>query len=137
MPTTKRSSASWSDVKAKLTELDRSALLALVHDLYAAGKENQAFLHTRFGGGGDVLKPYQATISRWLWPDVDEPEVLVGLLRAHLRLGLHALEVDEDAVDLHDRRVLSAVGQSSAMSCAASRSARVQRWILARSRRCS
>jgi hypothetical protein len=70
MPTTKRSGASWSDVKAKLTELDRSALLALVHDLYAAGKENQAFLRTRFGLGGDVLKPYQTTISRWLWPDV-------------------------------------------------------------------
>ena len=70
MPTTKRTGASWSDVKAKLTELDRSALLALVHDLYAAGKENQAFLHTRFGVSDDVLKPYEVTISRWLWPDV-------------------------------------------------------------------
>jgi hypothetical protein len=69
MPTTKRTDASWSDVKAKLIELDRSALLALVHDLYAAGKENQTFLHTRFGVGDDVLKPYQTTISRWLWPD--------------------------------------------------------------------
>lgn len=70
MPATKRSGASWSDVKAKLTELDRSALLELVHNLYAAGKENQAFLHMRFGVGGEVLKPYQTTISRWLWPDV-------------------------------------------------------------------
>ena len=70
MPTTKRSGASWSDVKAQLSGFHRAALLALVHDLYAAGKENQAFLHTRFGLGGDVLKPYQTTISRWLWPDV-------------------------------------------------------------------
>ena len=70
MPRTKPSGASWSEVKARLVELDRAALLALVHDLYAAGKENQAFLHTRFGVGGDVLKPYKSAISRWLWPDV-------------------------------------------------------------------
>jgi hypothetical protein len=70
MPKSKQSGASWSGVKTRLVELDRSPLLALMHDLYAAGKGNQAFLHTRFGLGGDVLKPYQATISRWLWPDV-------------------------------------------------------------------
>jgi hypothetical protein len=46
------------------------ALIGLVQDLYAASKDNQAFLHTRFGLGGDVLKPYKATIDRWLWPDV-------------------------------------------------------------------
>jgi hypothetical protein len=51
MPTTRRSGASWSDVKAKLAEFDRAALLALVHDLYAAAKENHASLHTRFGLG--------------------------------------------------------------------------------------
>jgi len=70
MPKNKQSAASWSDVKARLVELDRAALLGLVHELYAAGKENQAFLHTRFGLGGDVLKPYKTVISRWLWPDV-------------------------------------------------------------------
>ncbi|WP_372527110.1 hypothetical protein [Piscinibacter sp.] len=70
MTTTKQSGASWSEVKAKLADLDRAALLALVHALYAASKDNQSFLHARFGLGGDVLKPYKATISRWLWPDV-------------------------------------------------------------------
>jgi hypothetical protein len=70
MTTTKQSGASWSEVKAELADLDRAALLALVHDLYAASKDNQSFLHARFGLGGDVLKPYKATISRWLWPDV-------------------------------------------------------------------
>jgi hypothetical protein len=45
-------------------------LLALVQDLYAANKENQTFLHARFGLGADVLKPYKETIERWLWPDV-------------------------------------------------------------------
>jgi hypothetical protein len=69
MTTTKQSGASWSEVKTKLADLDRAALLALVHDLYAAGKDNQSFMHARFGLGGGVLKPSKATISRWLWPD--------------------------------------------------------------------
>lgn len=67
---TKKSTTSWSDVKARLADCDRAGLLGLVQDLYAASKENQAFLHARFALGGDVLKPYKATIDRWLWPDV-------------------------------------------------------------------
>ena|ERR1019366_2464288 len=65
-----RSTAHWSDVKASLAGLDRDDLLKLVQDLYTAIKDNQLFLHTRFGLGDDVLAPYKATISRWLWPDV-------------------------------------------------------------------
>jgi hypothetical protein len=41
-----------------------------VHDLYAAKKENKAFLHARFGLGDDILEPYNATISRWFCPDM-------------------------------------------------------------------
>jgi hypothetical protein len=41
-----------------------------VQNLYAAHKENQAFLHARLGLGEDVLEPYKKTIDRWLWPDV-------------------------------------------------------------------
>lgn len=67
---TKKSAPSWSDVKTKLVDFDRAGLLGLVQDLYAASKDNQAFLHARFGLGEDVLKPYKATIDRWLWPDV-------------------------------------------------------------------
>jgi hypothetical protein len=59
----------WTDVKAKLTSLDRMGLIGLVQDLYAANKDNQTFLHTRFGLGRDVLKPYKETLDRWLWPD--------------------------------------------------------------------
>jgi hypothetical protein len=66
----KKAAPSWSDVKARLAEFDRTALLGLVQDLYAASKDNQAFLHTRFGLGGDVLDPYKATIDRWLSPNV-------------------------------------------------------------------
>ena len=60
---------SWSDVKSKLADFDGPRLIGLVQDLYAASKDNQAFLHARFGLGDDVLKPYKATIDRWLWPD--------------------------------------------------------------------
>lgn len=61
-------SPSWSDVKAQLTQFDRAGLIGLVHDLYAASKANQTFLQARFALGEDVLKPYKASIQRWLWP---------------------------------------------------------------------
>jgi hypothetical protein len=44
--------------------------MGLIQDLYAAHKDNQVFLHTRFGLGEDVLEPYKETLDRWLWPDV-------------------------------------------------------------------
>ena len=65
-----RSQPTWTDVKAKLASLDRIGLRSLIQDLYAAHKDNQTFLHTRFGLGEDVLKPYRETLDRWLWPDV-------------------------------------------------------------------
>jgi len=67
---TKKSAPSWIDVKARLADLDRAGLLGLVQDLYAASADNQAFLHARLHLGDNVLKPYKATIDRWLWPDV-------------------------------------------------------------------
>ena len=67
---TKKEAPSWSNVKAKLTAFDHAGLLGLVQDLYAASKDNQAFLHTRLHLGDDALKPYKTTIARWLWPDV-------------------------------------------------------------------
>jgi hypothetical protein len=64
------SKPTWTDVKAELASFDRLGLLGLIQDLYAADKDNQAFLHARFGLGEDVLKPYKETLDRWLWPDV-------------------------------------------------------------------
>src|ERR1700683_4038104 len=54
----------------RLASFDRKGLLALIQDLYAAHKDNQMFLHARFGLGEDVLRPYKETLDRWLWPDV-------------------------------------------------------------------
>jgi len=65
-----KSHPTWTDVKAKLADFDRAALLDLIRSLYSAHKDNQVFLHSRFGLGGDVLEPYKKTIDRWLWPDV-------------------------------------------------------------------
>ena len=65
-----KSIPTWTDVKAKLADFDRAALLDLIHNLYAAHKDNQLFLHARFGLEKDVLESYKETIDRWLWPDV-------------------------------------------------------------------
>ena len=65
-----RSQPKWTDVKAKLAGLDRIGLIGLIQDLYAADKDNQTFLHTRFGLGENVLEPYKKTLDRWLSPDV-------------------------------------------------------------------
>ena len=67
---TGRSKPSWSDVKGNLADFDRPGLIGLVQDLYAASKDNQAFIHARLHLGEDVLKPYKDAIDRWLWPDV-------------------------------------------------------------------
>jgi hypothetical protein len=66
----RKTSPTWSDVKGKLAEFDRPGMLGIIQDLYAASKNNQAFLHARLSLGGDVLAPYKVTIDRWLWPDV-------------------------------------------------------------------
>ncbi len=42
----------------------------MIQDLYAFQRDNQTFLHTRFGLSGDVLKPYKQTLERRLFPDV-------------------------------------------------------------------
>jgi len=67
---TRKKGPTWHDVKVRLAEFDRSALVGLVQDMYAFSKDNQSFLHARFGIGADALAPYKATIARWLSPDV-------------------------------------------------------------------
>ncbi|CAE6691123.1 hypothetical protein [Candidatus Nitrotoga fabula] len=67
---TKKNTPSWSDVKTRLIDFDRAGLFGLVQDLYAASKDNQAFLHARLALGNDVLKPYKVIIDRWLCPDM-------------------------------------------------------------------
>ena len=51
-----------------MADLDRAALIGLLQNLYAASKDNQAFLHARFGLGDDPLEPYKHAIIRWINP---------------------------------------------------------------------
>ena len=67
--TQSKSQPKWTDVKARLASLDHAQLTSLVHDLYTAHKDNQAFLHARFGLI-DVLATYKETIQRWVCPDI-------------------------------------------------------------------
>ena len=70
MPKTIKKKPTWTDLKRNLADLDRDALIRLIHDLYSAGKDNQVFLHARFGLGDDVLAPYKKIITRWVCPNV-------------------------------------------------------------------
>jgi hypothetical protein len=63
-------SPTWSDVRTALMDFDRAGLRGLVQDLYAASKDNRAFLHARLGLGHDQLQPFKASISKWIFPDV-------------------------------------------------------------------
>jgi hypothetical protein len=65
-----KSQPTWTEVKSKLASLNRTGLLGLIQDLYAAHQDNQTFLHARFDLGENVLEPYEQKIDRWLWPDV-------------------------------------------------------------------
>lgn len=72
----KNASPTWNDVKTALMDFDRAGLRGLVHDLYTASKDNQAFLHARLGVGQDQLQPYKASISRWISPDLMKGQLI-------------------------------------------------------------
>lgn len=76
-------------------------MLALVQDIYAASKENQIFLHARFGLGSDTLKPYKATIARWLWPDISRgQETSISKAKKAIADYKKAVGKPEDLADL-------------------------------------
>src|ERR1017187_5957870 len=70
--------------------------MGLIQDLYAAHKDNQVFLHTRFGLGDDVLKPYKKTLDRWLWPDVLRNQD-ASVAKAKQAISSYRKAVDEPA----------------------------------------
>ena len=59
-----KSQPTWTDVeKHSFMSFDRPGLLGLIQDLYAAHRDNQTFLHARFGLGEDILG--SPTRKRW------------------------------------------------------------------------
>jgi hypothetical protein len=91
-----KSQPRWTDVKAKLTSFDRPALLGLIQDLYSAHKDNQTFLHARFGLGEDMLRPYKETMDRWLWPDAFSKQV-PSILKAKQAISNYKKAVGDSA----------------------------------------
>jgi len=77
-----KAQVAWSQLKAKLSDFDRAGLIALLQDLYAASKENQAFPHSRFCLGGDPLEPYKQAIARSLRPDWSKPASVAAAKKA-------------------------------------------------------
>lgn len=57
-------------MKSALVDIDHKQLLKLVADLYRFSKENQAFLHARFGVADDPIEPYKKTIDECMHPDI-------------------------------------------------------------------
>jgi len=91
----------WTDLKRRLSKVDRDGLLGLIQDLYAAGKDNKAFLHARFGLGDDALKPYKTTISRWVCPDVLKAHgISVAKAKKAISDYRKALDRPEDVAEL-------------------------------------
>ncbi len=60
----------WTDVKNRLADFDRAGLQQLVADLYAFHKDNQAFLHARFGLGVNPIDAYKLRVAAALAPDI-------------------------------------------------------------------
>ena len=59
----KQRGPTWSDVKNRVTSLDRKQLVQLAGDLYGLSKENKDFFHARFAVGEDPLAPYKRNHS--------------------------------------------------------------------------
>jgi hypothetical protein len=87
----------WTDVKAKLANFDRSGLLSLIQDLYAAHKDNQTFLHNRFGLVEDVLGTYKQTIARWLYPDIFQRQATTSVAKAKQAIADYKKAVGDPA----------------------------------------
>lgn len=62
--------SAWPELKALMHGMDHKQLVGLVADMYRFSKDNQTFLHTRFGIGRDLLEPYKKMIDECMYPNV-------------------------------------------------------------------
>ena len=69
-------------------------LISLVSDLYRLSRENQAFLHARFGVGDDTLNPYKKTIGTCMYPDVYKNKP-VQISKAKQAIGAYSKAVGD------------------------------------------
>jgi len=66
----KSNGPTWLELKPHIVDMDHKQLTKLVADMYRFSKDNQVFLHTRFGIGKDRLAPYKKTIDECMHPDI-------------------------------------------------------------------
>src|SRR5262245_10937741 len=61
--------ASWSNVKASLSSVDRAGLIGVIRDLYDASTANRRFLHARFVPAAATLDEYRDLVVEAVFPD--------------------------------------------------------------------
>jgi hypothetical protein len=66
----------WSAVKPAVAKLSNNELLSLVADLYRLSKQNQSFLHARYGDVGTAMEDCKKIIAECLYPDVQRDRPL-------------------------------------------------------------
>jgi len=64
-----KKSASWSNVKARLSSMDRAGLTGVIRDLYEASSANRRFLHARFVPAAATLDEYRKLVGTAVFPD--------------------------------------------------------------------
>ena len=64
-----KNKAGWASIRKNLELLDRTGLLALVHDLYEANAANRRFLEARFLSSSTSLEKYRRLVADAVYPD--------------------------------------------------------------------
>jgi len=59
----------WTSIRKNLELLDRTGLVALVHDLYEANAANRRFLEARFLSSSTSLEKYRRLVADAVYPD--------------------------------------------------------------------
>ncbi len=78
----------WIAVRPQLASLDKTALLALVQDLYETSAENSDFIHARCKAGecgGETLEKYRAKIVEQFFPARGDGKLKLGEARKAIR----------------------------------------------------
>lgn len=83
---------SWQSIKPKLQELSPADLLKVIADLYRLSKDNQHFLHARYGDTAASLAPYKEIIRHAVFPKFENDQDL------HLSEGRKAIRDYKKAV---------------------------------------
>ncbi len=79
---------SWSVLRQHLATLDKSALLALVKDLYEASASNRDFIQARCQAGesgGEILEKYRGKIVEQFYPARGEAKLRLSEARKAIR----------------------------------------------------